>query len=317
MSALLRAASRPPVTLARHVMAPTAGAAAGAHHRDRTPVVFIHGLLGSSTNFRTIQSRAARTRPTVAVDLVNHGRSPHVPHARATGSGMRLEDLAADVAAAAADAAADVGAGPGTPVDVVGHSLGGKTAMVLALLAPSLVRRLVVVDIAPVAYDPGASRQWRDVAAIVHAAHALRPEAFTSRADIDKALAAAVADPGVRSFVAQNLVPGAGAGGGGYSWRINTGAIVEALPGFAAFPAGLPPRPRPGAGGAPPGASAHFVAGERSEYLAPATHAHAAALFPGASFVTVPGAGHWVHADKPAAFWDVLAGILDLEPGWP
>ncbi len=295
------ASSASPVPLFTHVIdgrnggsSPTSSSSSFHPH----PIVFIHGLLGSGTNFRTIQQRASKDgggRYTVAVDLRNHGKTAHVD------GPMTLEQLAADVAKVIEGIPAAAGR-----VDVVGHSLGGKTAMVLALTRPDLLRRLVVVDIAPVTYDT-TDPNWRNVAKIVEAAHSLRPEQYRTRAEVDAKLAEAVTDPGVRSFVAQNLVPQPS---GTYAWRINTAAILSSMRTFAAFPSGLQGSPRGGPAGPE---EVHFVSGELSTYLRPGAHYDAArTLFPGAKVHVVKGSGHWVHAEKPKEFWEVLATSLGM-----
>jgi pimeloyl-ACP methyl ester carboxylesterase len=186
------------------------------------------------------------------------------------------------------------------------------------------VRRLVVVDIAPVAYsdarEGGASSSaWRDVAAVVAAAHALDPSGFRSRQDVEAALAARVADAGVRAFVCQNLVAQPG---GGYRWRMNGAALLASLPHFASFPDAEALRAEREAAGAsatappPAGAEVHFVSGERSGYVRERHHDRIRALFPAAVLHTpVVGAGHWVHADAPTEFWRILSGILRLREG--
>jgi esterase len=319
-----------------HVTAmPPATAAAAALDGDATPLLFVHGLLGSATNFRAIQTRAARCgRATLAVDLRDHGASPHAAAGPAASS---LLDYARDVAAAI-----EARLGPGRAVDVVGHSLGGKTAMVLALTRPWLVRRVAVVDIAPVDYAADAaaaqaagssggggggggggassSSAWRDVAAVVAAAHALDASRFRSRQEVEAALAASVADAGVRAFVCQNLIAQPG---GGYRWRMNGAALLASLPHFAAFPGraalqlereAAEAKAGPGASlGGPPGAAVHFLSGERSGYIRERHHERIRVLFPAAVLhAPVAGAGHWVHADKPAAFWELLSRIMSL-----
>lgn len=263
----------------------------GGMHFDHTPLLFIHGLLGSATNFRSIQQKASLSRNTLAVDLRNHGRSPHT-----NGAAMTLFDLAADVAAVIRQLH--------QPVDVIGHSLGGKTAMVLAATHPNLIRNLVVVDISPVQYD-SSDPNWKSVDGIVRAAHNLNPHMYKSRTDIDRKLAEAVTDPGVRSFVAQNLVPQPD---GSYKWRIDTKAILNSMPNFAAFPASaLQPQP---------GMTAHFVAGERSTYLRPQHYDACRRLFPAAQFHSIAGAGHWIHAEKPREFWELMSKLLNLHGSW-
>lgn len=276
----LSTSSSSSVQLYTHVYNPTTVSTAN-------PVVFVHGLLGSGTNFRTYQLKVAQHRRTLAVDLRNHGKSPHLP------GPMTLQLLANDVAETIRQHYGS------ERVDLVGHSLGGKTGMVLANDHPAVLSSLVVVDISPVAYDT-SDAQWRNVAGIVQAAHKLRPEDYKTRGEIDAVLAKSVQDPGVRSFVAQNLVPQPD---GSYRWRINTGAILESMSNFATFPAIQGPLSvHP----------VHFIAGSRSSYIQrqflPSIHK----LFPSAHVHHVDGAGHWVHADKPTEFWQLLAKLLAL-----
>ena len=250
------------------------------------PVVFLHGLLGSSTNFRTVQQAVARHRPTLAYDLRNHGRSPH------TRGAATLDDLAGDVGAALAELPG------GARYTRVGHSLGGKVAMRLALARPELCHSLCVVDIAPAAYDT-ASEGWRAVQGVVRAASALDPSRHASRGEVDRALAALVPDPGVRSFVAQNLVP---LPSGGFAWRLGWESILASMPHFAAWPSHAP---------AAPGLRAHFIRGTASTYISERNEGALRATFPGAQLHSVQ-AGHWVHAENPRDFMAVLRGVLEL-----
>jgi pimeloyl-ACP methyl ester carboxylesterase len=258
-------------------------------------VYFLHGLLGSGTNFRTLALSTSVSRPTVCVDLRNHGRSPHA----ASGS---LDDLAGDVSALLA---ADARAGAPRPT-LVGHSLGGKVAMRVAQTRPELLADVVVVDIAPVAYAAANNAGWLSVQRVVLAAAALDPTPFRTRADVEAALARAVPEPGVRSFVAQNLVPRAG---GGYAWRCNFPALVDALPHYAAW--AFAPTP-PALAAATAALDAHFIAGALSSYIRPEHAPAIAAIFPRAETHVVAGAGHWVHAEKPAEFGALLSRLLKI-----
>ena len=266
---------------------------AGSSSPPPPPVVFLHGLLGSSTNFRTIQLAVSKHRPTLAFDLRNHGRSPH------TAGACTLDDLAGDVAASLA--------APGSPaagqrVTVVGHSLGGKVAMRLALLHPDLLHSLCVIDIAPARYDQ-ASPGWRAVQGVVQAAASLDPTAMPSRQAIDAALAALVPDPGVRSFVAQNLTPREG---GGYGWRLGWQSILASMPHFADWPQA----PSQGQQQLQQ-LQAHFIRGTRSTYIAQHHLPGIQQLFPRAELHAVE-AGHWVHAENPKGFWEVLTKVLGI-----
>jgi esterase len=265
--------------------------APGAPVASPTPVVFLHGLLGSSTNFRTIQQATSKHRPTLAFDMRNHGRSPH------TRGPCTLDDMAGDIAAALQALSSGVHASP-TGYSLVGHSLGGKVAMRLALLHPHLVQSLCVVDIAPTPYDT-ATEGWKAVQGVVHAAASLDPTRFASRQEVDRALSALVPDPGVRSFVAQNLVPREG---GGFTWRLGWECILASMGNFAAWPSHPPARA---------GLDVHFIRGTRSTYITQAHMGAISATFPGAAVHGVE-AGHWVHAENPAGFWGVLAKVLAL-----
>jgi esterase len=262
------------------------------------PVVFLHGLLGSATNFRTIQLSTARSRPTYAFDLRNHGRSPHA-------SGASLDALAGDVAAAL-ETSVKSAAGAAT---IVGHSLGGKVGMRLAQTRPELVGGLVVIDIAPVTYTGVTNSGWKSVQGVVRAAAALDPAPYRTRAQVEAALAEHVPEPGVRSFVAQNLVPQAN-GAAGFAWRVYFPAILAALDDYASYPPA--PAVIRGTPRAPP-AGVHFIAGELSPYIGPQHRDAIQSLFPGASMHVVAGAGHWVHADRPREFWSLLARVLGIQ----
>lgn len=260
-------------------------------------VVFVHGLLGSGVNFRTVALAPAvqlrgdgGRRRVLALDLRHHGRSPHTP------APSSLDELAGDVRRALAAHA------PAGALTLVGHSLGGKVAALVALRAPPAnLARLVVMDMAPVAYST-RDAQWRAVADVVRAAAATDPRAAAGRADVDRALRAAVPDAGMRSFVLQNLVLDAA---GAYAWRANLPALVASLPAFAGFPADV------GASGV----EAHFVRGGASAYVRAEHGAAIARLFPAARLHTVAGAGHWLHADRPAEFVALLGALLRGEGG--
>jgi len=240
------------------------------------PVALLHGLFGQSRNLGALQRRLAGSYRTLALDLRNHGDSPHVP-------GMRYPAMAEDVleTLAARDA---------LPAALIGHSMGGKTAMAAALARPEAVSRLLVADIAPVAYRHGNHH-------IAEALLALRPTPALTRAEADTALAGAVGDPGVRAFLLQNLRFGVEAG-----WRIGLREIADAIPDIEGWEA--PPE------GARYEGPALFVSGERSSYVLPESRPAIQALFPAARFVTVKGAGHWLHADNPEGFASIVEAFL-------
>ncbi len=243
------------------------------------PLVLLHGLLGAARNFGTLQRRLAADRRVLALDLRNHGASAH-------DAAMDYPTMAADVRETLAEHAA-------LPAAVMGHSMGGKVAMRLALEHPAIVERLLVSDIAPVAYPASHG-------ALVRAMLSLPLRPGLSRGEADAHLAAAVPDAAVRAFLLQNLLPGAQP-----AWRVGLAEIAGRLADITGWP-----DPPPGAQYA---GRCLFVAGARSDYIQPAHRPAIRALFPAARFVTVKDAGHWVHADNAAGFLAVLTALLQVD----
>lgn len=246
------------------------------------PVVILHGLYGAKRNWGSIAARLAARRRVLTVDLRNHGESPW--------------DARHDYPALAADVARLIETRLGGPADVLGHSMGGKAAMVLALSRPELVSRLVVVDIAP-APSPGTAAVAPAVLRAVPLAGLAR------RTEVEEALAAAIPDPAVRAFLAANVRAGPGPGCGGLAWTINLEALDRHFADILSFPEI--------AGGVAFTKPALFIAGGSSDYLRPEHRPAIDRLFPNAVVETIPGAGHWVHAEAPAAFLAVLERFLD------
>ena len=177
---------------------------AGTEVGEGAPLVLLHGLFGAGSNFGTVQRRLGSQHRVLTFDLRNHGRSPH-------GEGMAYATMAVDVFESL-DARA-IG-----PVDLLGHSMGGKVAMAMALLRPERVSRLLVADIAPVAYAPHHR-------ALIAAMQAVPLHPGLTRAEADAALLPVVRDAGVRGFLLQNLRTGAEPG-----WRLGLAEIAGGLP---------------------------------------------------------------------------------------
>jgi len=245
-----------------------------SHGADGPPVVILHGLLGSSSNWRSIARRLAGQHRVFTLDLRNHGESPHVDT-------MSYAAMADDVRAFLNDHDIDA-------ATVIGHSMGGKTAMRLALDAPQRVERLVVVDIAP-------SVSHHDHLPWLRAMAGLDLGRVTRRAQAETMLEAAIPDAAMRGFLLQNL---AGTAGGGFAWRINLEAIENSLADLLDFPVDADAQPFTG--------PALFLRGAQSDYVLPEDEVVIQALFPHAEIVTIEGAGHWVHAEQPARFLAAL-----------
>ena len=237
-------------------------------------VVLLHGLFGAARNFGSIQRALASRYRVIALDMRNHGDSPHAPD-------MRYPTQAADVR----ETLLAFGIGQAA---VVGHSMGGKAAMALALQWPDLVGRLLVSDIAPVPYEHGNT-------AIAAALAAIELSPALTRQHADAALQDAVPRADIRTFLLQNLRFGPSC-----HWRIGLQEIAAAVPDLEGW-VDLP--------GTYPGPSL-FVTGANSDYVRPEHRPIIRAQFPAARFVAVKQAGHWVHADNPAGFLAVLEAFL-------
>jgi pimeloyl-ACP methyl ester carboxylesterase len=238
------------------------------------PLVIAHGLFGSGRNWGVIARRLADRREVVAVDMRNHGESPRFDV-------QGYPEMAADLA--------EVVEHLGGCADVLGHSMGGKAAMVLALTRGDLVRRLVVADIAPVAY---AHEQVQNVEAM----RAVPLERVRTRAEADAALAERIGDPALRAFFLQSLdlkaVPP--------RWRLNLNVMEAEMAKIIGWP---------GTAGRFEG-PALFLSGAESPYVKPEHREMIRALFPAARFARLAGAGHWLHAEKPREFEETVRVFL-------
>lgn len=243
-------------------------------------VVFLHGLFGQGRNWTQIGKALADDRRVLLVDLPHHGRSTW----ENGFDYLRVADRVAGLLSA------------DDPVALVGHSLGGKVAMVLALRHPELVERLCVVDVSPTAYD-----RLSEFSGYVAAMRGLPLDAISTRGEADAALAEAVPDATVRSFLLQNLRRD----GDGWRWQVNLDVLGPALPVIGGWPeeqlGDTPPYQGP----------VLWVAGEGSDYISPAYAGAMDRWFPRNRLVTVKGAGHWVHSERPEVFLEVLRWFLD------
>ncbi|MGR3565247.1 MAG: alpha/beta fold hydrolase [Heliomarina sp.] len=240
---------------------------------DLPPLLIVHGLFGSARNWGVIAKRLSDSREVIAVDLRNHGESPwHDSHTYA--------DLADDLAEVMATL-------PG-PVDLVGHSMGGKAAMMLALTHPEHLNRLVIADIAPVAYTHTQLH-------FIEKMRAVDLERVTRRSEAAQQLAELGVEPALQSFFTQSLDVA------NQKWKLNLDALEANMPEIMAFPDIEAQWDGP----------ALFLSGADSDYVTSDNRDKIRSLFPSARFAKLPGAGHWLHADKPREFEATLRVFLD------
>ena len=242
---------------------------------ETTTLLIAHGLYGSGRNWGVIARRLADRREVVAVDMRNHGESPRFPT-------QSYPEMATDLA--------EVIESLGAPVDLLGHSMGGKTAMQLALTRPDLIRRLVVADIAPVGYSHDQTRNAQAMAS-------LDLGRITTRAEADAALSQRIEDPALRAFFLQSLdlrqhPP---------RWKLNLPVLEAEMPKIVGWPGTQGQFPRP----------ALFLTGARSSYVRPEHREAIRVLFPKARFAKLPDAGHWLHAEKPREFEETVRVFLE------
>lgn len=240
---------------------------------DVPPLLIAHGLFGSGRNWGVIAKRLSDRGQVIAVDMRNHGASPW-------SDTHGYDDLAADLA--------EVIAAHGGVADVLGHSMGGKAAMMLALTHPDSVRKLIVADIAPVAYTHTQMH-------VLEALKKVELAQVTRRSEAAAQLAGMGLDPGLQNFLTQSLDVA------GKRWRLNLGTLEREMPKILSFPetdAVFEGRTL-------------FLSGAASDYVRPEHRDRIKALFPRAVFSKIPGAGHWLHAEKPREFEAAVRVFLD------
>ncbi len=238
-------------------------------------LLIVHGLFGSARNWGAIAKRMADSRAVISVDMRNHGESPWA-------DSHSYADLAQDLA--------ELIEAEGGPVDLLGHSMGGKASMMLALARPDQVNRLLVADIAPVAYAHSQTP-------LIEAMRKLDLGALTTRAEADAALAKDVDNPGVRAFLLQSLDLRAEPP----RWRLNLDVLEQEMDRITGWPDPSGQYEGP----------TLFLSGAASDYVQPAHRPAIKALFPNARFAKLPGAGHWLHAEAPRPFEQSLRSWFD------
>ena len=250
-----------------------------AYGESGSRVVFCHGLFGQGRNWTQIGKVLAADHLVLLVDMPHHGRSTWGDH-------FDYID-AADQVAGLLDA--------DDPVALIGHSMGGKIAMLVALRHPELVERLCVVDVSPVQYH-----HTDEFRGYIEAMQGLDLARLERRGDADEALAEAVPNRTVRSFLLQNLHRD----GDSWAWRLNLDVLGRDLEQLGDWPADRLD------GVAPYDGSVLWVAGETSPYVRDEYAEAMDWLFPRNRRVMIKGAGHWVHSEQPDVFTEVVRRFL-------
>lgn len=256
------------------------------------PIIILHGLYGSSDNWVTFARQLAERNTVYLVDQRNHGRSPHHPE-------HSYEQMSEDLLAFFTNKQLEKAV-------ILGHSMGGKTAMLFTAKYPEKVKGLMVIDISPAGY---ASLNEFSLQAIVHlnivnAMLSVDLAQYSSRTEIENELAKTITDASIRQFIMKNIHRNPDHS---FNWKLNLQALSKALPEIMDSihlekvldqkePIHIPTL---------------FIRGGRSNYLLPEHYAEIKTYFPEAQIETIPNAGHWVHAEQPVLFEQTVTHFLD------
>lgn len=248
------------------------------------PLVILHGLYGSSDNWYTIGKKLSEKFEVYLIDQRNHGLSPH-------SETHRYTDLVHDLLVFTSHHNLD-------QITLLGHSMGGKTAMYFALKYPQLIRKMIAVDISPLSYQQltEPSPQITMHLNIISALLSLDLKAFGSREDIDAALVSYIPSERIRNFLTKNIKRDPVTG---FFWQLNLRTISRELPAIMggmnfeeiidAEPCLVP---------------SLLIRGEQSDYVREVDSKSFRKLFPESDIITIEGAGHWVHAERPDLFME-------------
>ena len=240
------------------------------------PLVILHGLFGSSKNWHSLAKQFAEKFSVYSVDLRNHGSSFH-------DAQMNYQVMAEDVEALISHLGLQ-------RYSIIGHSMGGKTAMLYALRCRHKISKLVVADIAPVNYQHSHTD-------LIDPILAIDLNRVSSRAQVDKMLATDISDPMLRGFLLQNL----GREGDSWYWKVNWRAIQQQMDALVDFPLNA---------GDNTDIPALFIRGENSDYVDDHGITAIHQTFGNARIETMSNAGHWLHAEQPRKFTELVLHFL-------
>lgn len=239
------------------------------------PLILLHGLFGSGNNWATVAKHFAQHYQVISVDLRNHGSSPH----SATQSYANMADDLLELCDALSL----------EDIHLVGHSLGGKVAMQFAVQQANRIDKLIVVDMAMRAYADAHTH-------LIDAMLDIDLSTLQSRHEVDKILSSSIPQTAVRQFLLMNLIKS----DSGLAWRINLAALRANYPGLQQAICENACYEKP----------CLFIRGEHSDYVRHADTEQIKASFIKAQFASLP-TGHWVHAEQPQAFMEVVGTFLE------
>jgi len=240
------------------------------------PLVILHGVFGSSDNWQTVGKILAEFFKIYLVDLRNHGKSPH-------SEVFTLDSMAKDVVELLDDEHLE-------KAHLIGHSMGGKVGMNLAIAFPERINRLIVVDIAPKYYPPHHQQ-------IFQGFDAINLTTLTTRKEADEQMAKVISNPGVRQFILKNLDRDEN---GLFRWKLNLPVVRQEMDSIGI---GLDER-------LVFNGTTLFIRGDKSDYIQDSDFSLIQTHFPNSTISTVSNAGHWVHAEQPQPLADLVINFL-------
>jgi esterase len=240
------------------------------------PVILIHGLFGNLDNLGRLARHLSERFDVISIDLPNHGLSPHIPSVDYPTLSLSIYEFVESLHL--------------TNVHVVGHSMGGKVAMQLAIDYPHLVKSLTVADIAPVLYTDRHAN-------VFSALNAIDISTLTSRTQALEIVTSHNIDAGTAQFLLKNLAKNEN----GFFWRCSIENLQQSYPQIIA---GL-------SGENSFNGSTLFIKGENSDYINAQHRPAIMQYFPQANAKIIQGTGHWLHAEKPASFNKIVVDFID------
>lgn len=240
------------------------------------PLIIIHGLFGNLDNWQTLGKKFAENFDTILVDQRNHGHSPHSDEFDYDYMASDLIELVEEL---------DL-----SNVNIIGHSMGGKTAMRAAQLRPDLFEKLIIVDIGPKGYP-----MHHDM--ILEGLHAIDFNVVNSRGKANEVISAYIPDEGVKQFLLKNLY---WKEKGVLDWRINLEVITKNMDKIISQ---LPPDEVD--------IPTLFIRGEKSNYIIEDDYTDIFMQFPNSDIETIYNAGHWIHAENPFDFYHLVMDFLE------
>lgn len=242
------------------------------------PIIILHGLFGMLDNWQSVGKRLADNYHVILVDQRNHGKSFHSDEFSYELLATDLKDFMDELGLASAH--------------IMGHSMGGKTAMTFASLFSSYLRSLIIVDIAPKQYNGGHEDIFKAILSI-------DIRSTKSRKEVDALLSQSISEQGVRLFLMKNLSRNPE---GGYRWKANFEALHQHYPRIMDSQiTGQFDKP------------SLFIKGGLSDYIVAEDEDQIREIFTNSEIQSVAGAGHWVHADRPLDLLEIVREFLQRD----